>query len=376
MDNSIGATIETCKREDNMELTSKERISNILQRKPVDRIGLFEHFWGDTQEKWTEQGHITEKEDLDKHFDFDLRTTWCFNSVADLDFEPVTVEETDETILVRDGNQALLRRHKLHSSTPEHVDFAVRDRDTWNEYIKSKLSVCKERINIDAYKEAKEKAAAQDRFFCWAGVNVFELIHPVCGHEHFLMGMALDPEWIQDMVNTYAQWTIDMMEILFAECGKPDGIWFYEDMGFKSRPFMSAPMYRELVQPGHIKTIDFCHNHDLPVIMHSCGFIEPLLPDMIEAGIDCLQVIEIKAGMDLLKIYHEFGDKISFCGGMDARNLVANDIDAIRKELHEKIPVVKGKNGYILHSDHSIPTTTKYETYRFFVEEGLKLGQY
>ena len=61
---------------------------------------------------------------------------------------------------------------------------------------------------------------------------------------------------------------------------------------------------------------------------------------------------------------------------MDARNLVANDRDAIREELREKIPVVKGDYGYILHSDHSIPTTTDYETYRFFVDEGLRIGMY
>jgi uroporphyrinogen decarboxylase len=92
--------------------------------------------------------------------------------------------------------------------------------------------------------------------------------------------------------------------------------------------------------------------------------------------VDCLQVIEVKAGMDLLKLKREFGDKLVFCGGMDARNLVANDIDAIRSELQEKIPIVKEGYGYILHSDHSIPTDCNYETYRYFVDEGLKLGKY
>jgi len=48
--------------------------------------------------------------------------------VANLDFEPITIEETEETILQLDGNGAKLRRHKLHDSTPEHVDFTVKDR--------------------------------------------------------------------------------------------------------------------------------------------------------------------------------------------------------------------------------------------------------
>jgi uroporphyrinogen decarboxylase len=178
------------------------------------------------------------------------------------------------------------------------------------------------------------------------------------------------------MVNTYADLTIGLMEILFAEEGKPDGVWFYEDMGFKFRPFMSPAMYRDIVMPGHRKTIDYCHSLGLKVIMHSCGFIEPLLPGMIEAGIDCLQVMEVKAGMDPLRIKRNFGDKIVLFGGMDACNLVANDIPAIRAELAAKVPVLMQDSGYILHSDHSIPTTTDYATYRFFVDEGLRIGTY
>jgi len=207
-------------------------------------------------------------------------------------------------------------------------------------------------------------------------VNVFEIIKDVCGHEHMLIGMAMDPDWVRDMTNTYAQLTIDLQEILFSEEGWPDGIWYYEDMGFKGRPFMSPAMYREIVQPAHTKTVDYAKSHALPVIMHSCGMVELLLPGMIEAGIDCLQVIEVKAGMDLVKLYREFGDRLSFMGGIDVRVLYTNDKRQIDAELEAKIPIVKGNYGYTLHSDHSIPNTVHYDTYRYFVDRGLELGTY
>jgi uroporphyrinogen decarboxylase len=57
-------------------------------------------------------------------------------------------------------------------------------------------------------------------------------MHPVCGHEYMLMGMATDPDWVSDMAMTYAETTIALQEILFAEEVLPDGIWYYEDMGF------------------------------------------------------------------------------------------------------------------------------------------------
>ena len=357
-------------------MTGVERIHNILKRKPVDRIGLFEHFWGDTLKKWQEDGYIRPDENLIDHFGFDMELCWPFNLVADLDFVPQVVEETEETILIRDGNGALLRRHKLHDSTPEHVDFLVKDRKGWEEYIKPLLKPDPRRINFEAYRKAKKHAQEHNRFFAWSGVNVFECIHPVCGHENMLVGMALDPEWVKDMVDTYSTLTIELQEILFSQEGYPDGIWYYEDMGFKLKPFMSPAMYKEIIQPGHKKTIDYAKSHNLPVIMHSCGYVEPLVPGMIEAGIDCLQVIEVKAGMDLIKLYKDYGDVLSFMGGIDVRVLYTNDRKLIDQELESKVPIVKGKYGYVLHSDHSIPNTVNYETYRYFVERGLELGTY
>lgn len=359
-----------------MIMTGIERMSNILKRKPVDRIGLYEHFWRDTKKKWENDGHIEEDESLTDHFKFDMEECMAFNMVADIEMKPEIIEENEETILTRDGNGALLRRHKYHDTTPEHVDFEVKERAAWESFIKPKLKPDKKRIDFEHYRIAKKRAADNDTFFVWSGVNVFELMHPVCGHEYMLMGMALDPDWIKDMVDTYSRLTVELQEILFSEEGYPDGIWYYEDMGFKQRPFFSLDMYREIIQPGHKHTIDYAKSNNLPVIMHSCGMVERLLPGMLESGIDCLQVIEVKAGMDLQKLYKEYGDVLSFMGGIDVRVLYTNNKKLIDQELESKITMAMGKNGFVLHSDHSIPNTVDYETYKYFIEKGLALGRY
>ena len=358
------------------ELTGIERVTNILKRQPVDRIGFFEHFWSDTQRVWTEQGHLQPGENLADHFGFDMELSWAFNMTADLDYEPEVLAETEETITKRNGNYATLKTHKLHDATPEHIDFLVKDRGPWEEFIKPKLLPERRRINFTAYRETKERARKAGRFFAWSGVNVFEILKDVAGHEYMLMGMALDPDWVLDMAMTYAQLTVELQEILFAEEGWPDGIWYYEDMGFKQHPFMSPKMYMSLIQPAHALSVGFAKANDKPVIMHSCGYIEPLLPGMIEAGIDCLQVIEVKAGMDLLKLYREFGEAISFMGGIDVRKLYTNDPAEIDAELEAKIPTVMKNFGYVLHSDHSIPNTVNYETFQYYIEKGLSLGTY
>ena len=358
------------------ELTGIERITNILQREPVDRIGLFEHFWSDTQRVWTEQGHIEPGENLADHFGFDMELCGAFDVTADLDFVPQVIEETEETITTLNGNYATMKKHKLHDATPEHIDFKVKGREAWEELIKPKLEPERRRIRFEQYREAKERARRANRFFAWSGVNVFEIMKDVAGHEYMLMGMALDPDWVLDMAMTYAQLTIDLQAILFEEEGWPDGIWYYEDMGYKQHPFMSPRMYDELVQPAHALSVGYAKANGMPVIMHSCGYIEPLLPGMVEAGIDCLQVIEVKAGMDLLKLHRDYGDRLSFMGGIDVRKLYTNDRAEIDAELEGKIPTVMGNYGYVAHSDHSIPNTVYYETFRYYIDKVLELGTY
>ena len=360
-----------------MTLTSYERFSNALDRKWVDVLPVQVSPWGATVERWKREGHIKEDEDVAEHFGQDIRGSGWLNSCADLDFQPVTIEETDETILQLDGNGAKLRRHKLHDSTPEHVDFTVKDRAGWEEHIKPHLvDVDRRRIGFEGYRDIKKYAADKQLYFTWSGVAPFEQMHPVCGHEYMLMGMALDPDWVKDMVLTYADFTIMHLETLFAEEGKPDGMFFYEDMGFKNRPFMSPAMYEQIMLPGHKKLFDYSHSLGCKVIVHSCGYVEPLMPGLIEAGMDCLQAMEVKAGMDLPTLFNRFGDKIAFFGGMDVRTLISNDRALIDAELETKLtPVMKGGGGYILHSDHSEPPEIDYETMRYFVDHGREFAK-
>lgn len=357
-------------------LTKKERVANALARQPVDHVPASESIWADTTKRWTEEGHLQEGEDLIEHFDLDIRSGGWLNSLADLDFEPVVLEETEDTVLTLDGNGAKLRRHKLHATTPEHVDFTVKDRTGWEKHIRPHLlEVDRRRIPFENYREARAKAAANQEFFTWSGVAPFEQMHPVCGHEYMLMGMALDPEWVKEMVMTYAEMTINHLEILFAEAGLPDGMWFFEDLGFKGRPFMSPQMYREIVQPGHQRLFDFAHARGLKVIVHSCGFVEPLVPGLVAAGMDCLQAMEVKAGMDQLRLFEKFGDRIAFCGNIDARVLISNDRARIEAELQRKLPpIINNGGGYILHSDHSIPPDVAYDTLRYFFKRGREIG--
>jgi uroporphyrinogen decarboxylase len=370
-----------------MELTSKERFDRILKHQPVDRVGLFEVFWRETVQRWSAEGHFARPEMVSDHFGLDVRRTGgeitpgdyhIVNLMANLDAGEQLVEETESAKLVRDGNGALLRWLKDGSGAPEHVDFAVRDRRSWQEHIRPYLldeRSYERRLNFDSYRAVRAKCARDERFMTCGVIGAFDRMTPVCGHEHLLAGMALDPDWVTEMADLYATLTVQLLEILFEREGLPDGLWVWDDLGFKNRPFMSPAMYRQMLYPAHKKLFDFAHGRGLPVVLHCDGFVEALIPALIEAGINCLQPIEIKAGMDLLRLKRRFGEQIALIGGMDERVLETNDLQAV-EALLSSLPGAMAGSGYVLQVDHSVSPLVNYETYRYFVERGLEIGTY
>lgn len=371
-----------------MQLTSKERFERILKRQPVDRVGLFEVFWRETVQKWSAAGHLAQPDTVSDHFGLDVRRTGgeitpgdyhTINLIANIEAGDQVIEETESVKLIRDGNGALLRWLKNGSGAPEHVDFTVRDRHGWEEHIRPYLldaGTYERRINFGSYRELRAKCTREDLFITCGVVGPFDQMSPMCGHEHLLVGMALDSAWVRDMADLYVTVMIRLLEILFDREGLPDGLWVWDDLGFRNGPFMSPAMYRAILYPAHKKLFDFAHSCGLPVILHCDGYVEALIPALIEAGINCLQPLEVKAGMNLLKLKKRFGDRIALIGGMDARVLETNDRQAVEAELLSKLPGAMAGSGYVLQVDHSVSPLVEYETYNFFVERGLEIGTY
>jgi len=89
---------------------------------------------------------------------------------------------------------------------------------------------------------------------------------------------------------------------------------------------------------------------------------------LIEAGVDCLQPLEAKAGMNLAELKVKYGDRLAFMGNVDVMVLRTNDSGAIRREVMSKLEAGTRGGGYVFHSDHSIPPEITLESYRFCQE--------
>ena len=106
------------------------------------------------------------------------------------------------------------------------------------------------------------------------------------------------------------------------------------------------------------------------------GRVSELIPGLLEAGLDCLQPVEVKAGMDLVELKKQYGDSLAFMGGIDVRCMADPDPTAIEQEIATKIPAAKKGGGYIYHSDHSVPDNVSFEQYQRTIELVHQYGTY
>jgi uroporphyrinogen decarboxylase len=128
--------------------------------------------------------------------------------------------------------------------------------------------------------------------------------------------------------------------------------------------------------PSDQRLTEFFHAHDMPVLLHSCGNVKPLIPGLIEAGIDCLQPLEVKAGMDVVELKEKHGDEMAFMGGIDQRLMSHPDRSLIAEEIARKFEVAKQGGGYIYHSDHSVPVDVSFEQYKEVIDLVKKHAPY
>jgi len=174
-------------------ITSRERMNLALAREEADRIPRAESFWPETIPLWRTQG-LSPSVDVGQRFDYDIVGAGWNNQQARLGFSKV-VEETEEWITREDGNGAVLRYWKHKSGTPQHVRFTVDTRDRW-EWLKRELLAMPidQRVDTEGALRAMQNARVKDRWFCWAGVECFEIAKDVIGHEILCCAMAQDPE--------------------------------------------------------------------------------------------------------------------------------------------------------------------------------------
>lgn len=206
----------------------------------------------------------------------------------------------------------------------------------------------------------------------WFG---FDITHSwMVGTERVLIALVENPEWCVEMFNHCLDINIALIEMMLDEGYAFDAVMWPDDMGYKGHQFFSPATYRELLKPVQKRAVDWAHSRGIKAHLHSCGDIRPFVPDLVEIGMDGLNPIEVKAGMDPLELKTRYGDDLLLHGGINA--VLWDDPDAIEAEMQRVLPVMKKSGGYIFSSDHSVPSSVGLEAFRRITDLAKELGSY
>ena len=251
----------------------------------------------------------------------------------------------------------------------------VKTRADWEEH-KHRLAWDSSRIDVEAVQKAIDDAEAKGLWLSFNGAFGYDRVQSLIGSERLLMAMAEDPEWVQDMFDTAAGLFCAALDEAISLGLKFDGCFVYDDMGYRNATMFSPAMFRRFEFANHKKVYDCGWSHGLPCILHSCGNVNAFVPGLIEAGLACLQPLEVKAQMDLVQLKRDYGEKLAFMGGIDVRKMAMADPGPIEEEIATKISAAKVGGGYIYHSDHSVPDNVSFPNYVRVMELVKKYGAY
>jgi uroporphyrinogen decarboxylase len=351
-------------------LTTRERMRRMFAHQDADRVPVVDAPWASTIERWKHEG-LPENGDYEAYLGMDrVRLIMADNSPR---FPEDVIEETEAYIVHKSRWGAIKKDWKHAASTPQHLDFVVKDRDSW-EKAKERMQPDPARIPWDMlrthYKGWREAGDWISAGF-WFG---FEVTYSHMIGVPFFIAMAEDPEWVKDIVTTMLDLSIALYDMVWEAGYTFDQVNWWNDMGYKGTSFMSPKMYRELFKPADRKAAEWAHRHGCVVHYHSCGNVSQLVPDLIDAGVDMLNPLEVKAGMDPLALKATYGKSLAFHGGLNA--MCYEPPEAMWAEMQRVIPVMMSDGGYVAATDHSIPDSVSLKQYQRFVELAKEIGRY
>lgn len=180
-------------------------------------------------------------------------------------------------------------------------------------------------------------------------VGPFMAGYMAMGFEPFFLRMAADPSFVHRLLEERTEWCVALYRkavTLGAEV-----LVLGDDAAHSGGPMVSPRMWREFVLPYHRRIVD---ELDVPIIWHSDGNIEPLLPMSLEAGFIGVHGLEPAAGMDLGRIKKEFGHDLVLVGNIDVNVLCESNLESVRGEVDRCMEQGAPEGGYMMATCNSI----------------------
>lgn len=205
--------------------------------------------------------------------------------------------------------------------------------------------------------------------FCYASVAF--------GMEEALMKMLTEPIVAQAFYTKLTEIYLDMLKRhLEAAKGVIDICYLADDWASNAGLIMGPELWRKFIKPQLAQYIELIHHYGLYSMMHSCGSIRSILPDLIDIGLDGVTVFQTTTvGMNAREIAREFGGKMVFYGGIDCQHLLPfGSVDEVKAEVRYNVEAFAHCGGYIVSNSHHGIANIRPENIVAISEEAHALG--
>lgn len=177
--------------------------------------------------------------------------------------------------------------------------------------------------------------------------------------ESWMVTLASEPDYVAALFDKIVfAWLENLRRFTQAVGGHVQILQVCDDFGTQHSPFVSVKMFRELIMPFYQRGMDWIHEHtEMKIMLHSDGALFPLIPSLIEMGIDILNPAQTSAdGMDAVQLKETFGDDLVFWGGsLDCQQtLPFGTPDEVADEVREHVRAFAPGGGYVFASVHNI----------------------
>lgn len=183
--------------------------------------------------------------------------------------------------------------------------------------------------------------------------TLFERAWSFRGFQEFLTDLYLYPDFVEELLDRITEFNLRVLDNLrpFAI----DAIFFGDDWAQQSGLLLSPDLWRQFFKPRMSQLFDRVHRHGWRVMLHCCGAVEELLPELIEMGLDVFNPFQPEV-MDVYRIKREYGKDLTFFGGLSIQRLLPfGTPEEVRQETRRMIAEVGRDGGYILSPAHALP---------------------
>ncbi len=206
-----------------------------------------------------------------------------------------------------------------------------------------------EQLVPDSYlrKVEKDRRDNSDKFIIAETLHgVWERVWALCGLESALIYSAIEKDFFMDLLSLVTEHEIDIINRY--NTTNADAIMFADDWGDQRSVLLGPVSWRELIKPHLRSMTEAVHSSGKFAFSHCCGHFTEIIPDIIEAGLDCIQSVQPKT-MDLDEIKHLGGDQLTFWGGIGTQELMPfGSPEQIELFVTDLVIKYSSKGGWIL----------------------------